>query len=141
MSLTKLNPSIIPKYHNDYLKQFLGNYRIGLGYGLTRYFAVGSDYANTTVDPASTPFPKGTIKKLLVRVDSNSLDGSTTITLYKNRVATGMSITIGAGATGTFQSTSAVSVDDGDIIALRVTTGGTSGNMAFTYRLEFELGV
>ena len=80
---------------------------------------------------AQMEFPKCTAKKLSVRVLSNTLDGSTTITLRKNEEDTGIAFTITTGQTGLFSDTGDVLIEDGDLLTAEIDIGGTSGGIAF----------
>ncbi|MEM2567771.1 MAG: hypothetical protein QXH20_04775 [Candidatus Bathyarchaeia archaeon] len=115
----------------------LGLYRIAVPYNTTRYYALGEATFQVSLADADTKFPAGTLKKLVVRVQSNTLDADTTITVMKNDAATPLSITVPAGVTGNFSVASDVTLAEDDLVCLKVVAGGTTGSMAFTYRVDF----
>ena len=76
-------------------------------------------------------YPKCRVKKLSLRILSNTLDGSTVITLRKEGADTAITFTITAGSTGLFSATGDVIVEDGDLLCAEVDIGGTTGGIAF----------
>jgi hypothetical protein len=77
------------------------------------------------------------VDDLRVRVASNTLSSSTTITVMKNTSATGLAVTVGAGASGLFTDTGAESYSANDTIDLRmVNTNGDIASLAMTACVE-----
>jgi hypothetical protein len=74
----------------------------------------------------------GRISNFIFKVDNNSLNGSTTVSLRLNAVTTDPSISVPAGTTGDFQDdTSITQITAGDIINYIIVAGGTSGSLTF----------
>lgn len=92
----------------------------------------GYDHTNTSEDAARVYLNlAGTLSKLYIGVSSNSYTGTATLTLRKNGVDTGLTVSITAGATGYIQdTTNSVTVADGDYITLSL-VGGTANTMTF----------
>jgi hypothetical protein len=78
-------------------------------------------------DSAKVDFPKCRIKRMCIRISTNSIGGTTTINLRKNGANTGDSITIGSGATGHFATNCDVQIEEGDDIDYQWVIGGTGG--------------
>lgn len=73
----------------------------------------------------------GTLSKLYIAVSANSYTGAATLTLRKNGVDTGLTVSITAATTGYFQdTTNSVTVADGDYLTLSL-VGGTANTMTF----------
>lgn len=107
---------------------------VALGPG-TLYPAIsGATYLWGTEDRAQVVVRDSyTLAKLFVRVSSNTLDGSTTVRSRKNGANGNQSVSIGAGATGTFEdTTNSDSLVSGDLVAVQIVRGGTSGSIYLT---------
>lgn len=106
------------------------------GSGLAYYFHC----ASTTVDAAlgSSPgavkyYRKGFLNKAQIYIFSNSTSASSTLNLRINGVNSGISITIGAGATGFFEEvTTMVEVNAGDTLDWAFTVSNT-GTIVFEW--------
>jgi len=113
-----------------------------IGSGLTRYVPLEAGcqaYATTEANTQVAAQANFTAKNLFVRVPTNSINGATTFTLRQNTGNSPLTVTVGSGATGTFEDTSnAVSCVAADLLDWGVVTGGTSGSMVITY-IGFEL--
>lgn len=86
------------------------------------------------------PMPKGTIRSLRVRVPANSFNQPTTFTVYKNNVATGLSVTVPAAATGDFSDlVNTVAFAPDDLLDLIAAAPGLSalGALGVSSTLEF----
>lgn len=92
----------------------------------------GYDHTNTSEDAARVYLNlAGTLSKLYIGVSANAYTGTATLTLRKNGVDTGMTVSISAGVTGFLQDTSnTVTVADGDYLTLSI-VGGTANTMTF----------
>ncbi len=110
--------------------------------GLTRYVPLEAGvqaYATTEANTQVAAQASFTAKNLFVRVPTNSINGNTTFTLRQNTGNSTLTVSVGSGATGTFEDTSnAVSCVAADLLDWGVVTGGTSGSMVITY-IGFEL--
>lgn len=103
-----------------------------LANGLTRYFELGGFvFYNVTARPPSS-MGRGIIKRLVVNVTANTLDGSTVITvLFENAThVSSLTLTIGAGGVGVFSNI----VDEAAVGPqarwdIRVVTAGTGGTI------------
>lgn len=112
---------------------FTGICDYGFDHGITKYFWVGRT-ASDGYRYVCGVFPvAGKLKKLYVRMAWNDCNESSTLTLYKNEVATDLAITIPAGSdyTTITDTEHEVSVAVGDRFAFKVVAGGTSGAIGF----------
>ena len=113
-----------------------------IGSGLTRYVPLEAgvqSYAATEANTQVAAQAGLTAKNLFVRVPTNSINGNTTFTLRQNAGDSALAVSVGSGATGTFEDTSnTVSCVAADLLDWGVVTGGTSGSMVITY-IGFEL--
>jgi len=81
----------------------------------------------------------GTARNFRVYVYSNTLDGATTVTVYYGATASAISVSIGAGLTGSFEDTTNTLTN---LIQLhvRISVGGTTGSIQFGFvTLDLEL--
>ncbi len=88
----------------------------------------------------------GTIKNLRCYVESNSIDGDTTVTVYKDtghltEASTAVTLTIGNSLDGVFaDEVNTVSVAKGDRISFGIDPGGSSGSIKITsFVMELEV--
>lgn len=63
-------------------------------------------------------------------VSANTRSDSTVAIMQRNGVDTGVSVTIPAGSTGWFSSTSSIAMGEGDLLNWRVTTGAGTGSIS-----------
>ena len=82
----------------------------------------------------------GTLSKLYVRVTANTINATSTINVRKNGVGAGLSVSIGANATGEFENTvNTVSVAAGDKLCYQTVPGAATGTMSITvFSVLFE---
>lgn len=96
--------------------------------GGTRYF---NYYAPTigyvTEAEAQCSIPKCRVKRFTARVTTNEVT-SITMTLMKNGVSTGLSLSWGAGETGTKTVTGDIAFEQQDTYSIRYTWTQTSGS-------------
>jgi len=71
----------------------------------------------------------GTLRNLYVRASFNNLNGTTTITIMLNGVATSLQVVLAAGGLSGSDTTHTVTIAAGDQISIRVVTGGSSGEI------------
>lgn len=77
------------------------------------------DLGASAPSPCHYRVPVGTVSKIRGQVNLNNMAAATALRLYKNGVATGLFVSIGAGATGSFTATSAtVTFADDDALDL-----------------------
>ncbi len=80
-----------------------------------------------------------TMSNLRLIINSNSTSGTTTFTMRKNLVNTALSVSIGAGATGTFSdTTNQVSFSAGDQITIGFTNAGAGSIQPRNYQFLME---
>jgi hypothetical protein len=109
------------------------------GSGNTLYYLPSTRAAgNATEPPAGQAVGRdGTLRRLQVHATQNTLNGPTTITIYKNGVATVLTVTLAAGTKNGSDNVTTVAVATGDNISVEVVTGGTTGrikNLTFTFQ-------
>jgi len=113
-----------------------------INFGLTRYVPLEAGvqaYATTEANTQVAAQASFTAKNLFVRVPTNSLNGNSTFTLRQNAGNSTLTVTVGSGATGTFEdTTNTVSCVAADLLDWGIVTGGSSGSMVITY-IGFEL--
>lgn len=116
-------------------------YVTALGSGLTRYKAIeGSSQDFATVEAntqIATPFAF-TAQNGFLNLPTNNVNGTSTFTLQKNGVASAISMSVGASATGIFEDADTVSFSATDTVGWTIVTGGSSGSLQITV-LGFEL--
>ena len=83
------------------------------------------------------------LSKLTVRITNNTINsGTSTFTLRKNGVDTALSVSIAAGANGTFtDTTDSVTVGPDDLISYKFTISGTTGTLGLTWASLVAEGV
>lgn len=103
-----------------------------LGANTTRYLGVGAfPLSNTENDTVWVVTRAGVLRRLVVRAGSNTRASATTVTVRRNGVATGITLTIPAGSTATVSdlvNTQAVAL--GDRISVEVVTGAGGGTIS-----------
>ena len=83
----------------------------------------------------------GVLKNMAVFVQENGLTGSTTITAYKNGVATSLVVTVSGGSTGRFyDNTHTASFNKGNNLDTNVHTGqgGEQAKIILSVSYEYE---
>jgi len=107
-----------------------------LGYGETVYICINGEEPEDWTVEADTQHAirqAAPIDKLRTYVYSNTLDGSSTLALRRNGATTGLSVSVSAGATGSFEdATTVVQISPGDLVNYMISTGGTTGSIRFT---------
>lgn len=73
--------------------------------------------------------PKCLVTRLRIYINNNTITGATTFTLRKNGVSQAITFSIAAGGTGAFESTGAVSFNDGDLLSIQGVIGGAAGGL------------
>lgn len=105
--------------------KFSGTLLGGAGAVFTYLADAGPGLAANNTNPLGYFFPQKMMFRLFVNVITNTLANSSTVTLYKNGVATSLQVTIGAGATGQFRDNAhTVFLSDNDQFDLRVDDAG-----------------
>jgi hypothetical protein len=80
-----------------------------------------------------------TLQNLTVRAIANTRGDSTTVTVRKNGANTGITVTITAGSTATFQDlVNTEAVVAGDRVSIQFVTGGSGGNISAMASLEIN---
>ncbi len=105
-----------------------GGVNANIGTGTTTYFSPSGGVTGSSVsDGCVVVMPRAaTAKNLQIRIRANASNGATTFTLYKNGAATALTLTVGAGLTGTFaDDTHTVALVKGDIITIEGANAGT----------------
>jgi hypothetical protein len=75
----------------------------------------------------------GTLSQLYVKVTANTINATSTIIVRKNAADTGLSLTVGANATGAFENTiDTISVAAGDKLNYQTTPGAATGTMSIS---------
>lgn len=124
---------------SSHLMQFSGGYA-HTGVNATSYFAAGtpSTSAFSTVLLRTPVSPARRALTLRVKPITNTLTGSATATVFKNGVATGITVTIPAGSTALVSDTTNTEVfASGDSIDLGLaTTGANATSITFTATLR-----
>ncbi len=112
---------------------FSGICDYGFDHGFTKYFWVGRTASDGFQYLCGIMPIAGKLSKLYVRMAWNDCNGSSTLTLYKNEVATNLQITIPAGNNffTISDTTHEVEVAAGDRVAFKVVIGGTAGAIGF----------
>jgi len=119
---------------------FVANSLGAISAGYTYRYALTGETARVTESDVQAPIPRsGTFKNLYVSVIYNTTNGFTTISLRKNGSSV-LSVTVGAGETGTFSNTTdSVDVTEGDLVNFQISNGATSGSINIaTISIEFE---
>lgn len=97
----------------------------GIAGAQTRYLAYHGDYAAEA--DAQLRLTAGAIKAINLYISANTLSTSSTLTVRKNGVATGITGTINGGQTGWVRFTGSESVVDSDLASAEIVLGGTGG--------------
>jgi len=108
-------------------------------YGVTCYaqlgqgrFSVDATIGATEANMQVTYRTAGTLSKLWVKVQTNSVNGNTTITVRKNAADGNMTVTFPASTTGIMRDTTNTdSVAAGDKLNFKIVSAGSSGNIKF----------
>jgi hypothetical protein len=101
----------------------------GMTSALTRWIGAAGTSAGTGDTLGVIVSRAGTLANFYVRADSNSLNGNTTINIYKNGSPAGVSLTLGSATTSVSDAVSTVAVSAGDKISVQVVTAGSSGTL------------
>jgi hypothetical protein len=127
---------------------------LGLGIFGSSYTLMGggSDYeASWFNSPGGNPLPQpqvafripmpvaGNVNNLKVHVTLNTRGGATVYTVWKNGADTGLTLSVGAGATGDFSASGAVAFAAGDLISLRInaTASVASGQISSSQSVQY----
>lgn len=114
--------------------------------GMLIYYTYGTRYldltygSGTTEGGQKTAVPAGTMKKMYVYIDTNTLDGNCVIKLRVNGAdpSPNLTVTVGATATGVFTSTQDVAVADEDLINSAAVESASSGSLVGSIVYVFE---
>jgi hypothetical protein len=108
--------------------------------GATNYIAPFGDQKSATQADQQWAIPSaGTVSDLYVYVSANASTTDTTVTLFKNSVATTLTVTITALTTGTFSDTThTVSVAAGDLLQWEL-DGATTGDVDGSIGMDFVI--
>lgn len=103
----------------------------GFSPGFTSYLSIMGALAPANEGLANQLAPAaGTISKLYIKANGNTLDSATTVTLRKNGASTSLTATITAGSTSVFSDLSnTVSVAAGDVLAWQLTIAAGTGTL------------
>ena len=99
----------------------------------TQYLPIGGNTGSSTftTTEAEVQVPirtAGTLSRLGVRISTNGIAGSTTLTVRKNAADTGIVVTLPSSTTGYFEDlTNTVSVSAGDKISIKSVPGAATG--------------
>lgn len=103
----------------------------------TRYFPIAGNTENGDATESNGEYKvvdSMTISDLYLRVGSNTMSASSTLTFRKNGAGTALTLTVGAGSTGEFKdSSNSVRVDQNDLINHEMVN--SSGTGALSHRL------
>lgn len=126
-------------------------FRGTLAQNLTRYgsidqntgaFALTTDpsaTANNAADGAYGAPYDGVLKNMQINLTAAPASGQTVVfTVMKNGVATGLVVTMTDADTQVINTVSTLTVAQGDLLALKVLTGATSGAMEFNGSFEYD---
>ena len=97
-------------------------------------------FANATASESQSKIPvkAGTLRNLVISVDTALGGISVTYTIHVNGVATALTATLAAGATQALDTTHTVAVADGDSVSCEtVSSGASSTNNSPSAILEF----
>lgn len=108
-----------------------------IGNGQTRFLGVNT--LSTIEANVQVPIKSGTVTALRLRLATNTLTGDLIYTLRRNGVATGISITVGAGLTGKFSASGSVafSANDDISIGLDATAAGAGSASEYSLTVDF----
>jgi len=108
---------------------FSGTVAGGAG-AVTGYLSDAGTGATASATAQKYPWPRVTSLALLwCNIITNTMSSAVNVTVYKNNVATGITVAVGGGSTGEVQSFGALALGSGDTIDLVVTnTAGGAGN-------------
>lgn len=121
------------------LTMFFSNFQYSQDFGATRYIPFqGADTSGGETAPQARCGKAGTLKRLRVNVDSNTLNGAATWTVRINGENTAVTISIGAGSTGVkTDDVNMVAVAIDDLVNYVCVTGGSSGTIGIRgYSIE-----
>jgi len=108
-------------------------YSSSISYNVNTYVPVnGISVPHATEDYMKIVVPvSGVLKNFYVDVITNSLDGTMSFTIRKNGVNTDLEVTYSSSETGVKSDTSnTVSVSAGDVLSIRINTGGSTSGSA-----------
>lgn len=116
--------------------------------GTTQYIVLGTSriVASTTEQNRKVRYyTAGTLRRLSIKVDVNTADGDSIVTVRKNGGDGNISVTIPAGRTGTFENTNTQdTVAVNDDLNYKLVVGGSTGEfggVGFTqFRILFDTG-
>ncbi len=99
--------------------------------GLTLFYSPAARAAGaaTHAAVAHAVTRPGTGRRLRVAATANTLDGDTTVTVFRNGAATTSTVTLGAGSRSGSNTADTFAVATGDTISVRVETAGTTGDI------------
>lgn len=105
-----------------------------ISFGLTRYATVAGAPAAWSATESAHQFPAlltATVSVLTTYVATNSVNGTSTLTLRKATADAALAVSITASTTGRFSdTTNTESVTNLDLLAVKLVTGGSSGSLA-----------
>lgn len=108
----------------------------------TRYHGIAGYGVNTTTEAQmQTKIPKaGTLKNGVIRITSNTRNGTTVYTLRKNSADTALTTTVPATTSGTFKDTTHfISIAANDLVAWKSVLGGSTGSVTpQSTHIEYE---
>ncbi|HRF70690.1 MAG TPA: hypothetical protein PKV66_04600 [Candidatus Pelethenecus sp.] len=116
----------------------IGKSTFSNGFGFTSYCDISTSAASSTeTDVGNIITRSGTISKLYIGIFSNSVNGNSIFTLYKNGSSTSVTVTISSTSTTTTgDTTHSFSVSAGDRISLEANIGGSSGTIVFGFSYQ-----
>lgn len=110
-----------------------GRFTVGAtqGHGATMYYSPSTQAAGNATETAvrHNLMRTGTLRTLRVRAAGNTLDGTTTVTVWMNGATTALTVTLAAGATNGSDTTHTVNVPANAQISIKVVTAGTTGQI------------
>ena len=120
-------------------KCLLGMYRYSLSQNTTRYMAFGTHDVYPLETFAQDALPKGTFKKLTVRVEANSLSVDAIITVRVNGVNSALILTIPAGTVDIYEIETDVAINKHDLCNFMASAPSGTGSMVFHPNTVFEI--
>lgn len=102
----------------------------------TAYLGGLGSAGSTTENDTQIPMPVCVVRNLCVTASANITTNSTTFTIRKNGVDTGVTCTMSAGTAVAVDTSNSVSFSSGDLLSIKVVSGASTGTLS--YKASFE---